>query len=565
MSEEAQRERVKEIVRNSSHGNWRKRITDDAELLKFVMDATSFLDDRFTLLTRVYYVMNGFREIVKCENCGQPMFKNARDLSVGVSPNCSKECAGRNKRTRERYRRTCNERFGCDNAFQSEGVKEKSRETMVERYGVEYTTQSEELLGKCRKTCLGHFGVDHQWKSDDVKSKSKETMLSRYGTDNPMANVMLKGKFLVTRRTNRYKKLLENEFVVPNFTLDEFIDCKDPETTKLSWRCIENGHDHVFDSILDENNLVRHGAPARCDVCHPMTQQFSKSEVEVIEYLKTVCGDGVVLHRTTENRNVIPPFEIDMIVPGKRIGVEFDGLYFHCDEFKNSFYHLKKTEMAESIGWRLIHIFEDEWVNKREICESRLSAILGHVKRRLFARNCSVEEVSSKVANDFLDNTHLQGGVGAKNCLALVHDGEIVSVMTFGKPRFGKRHDCELLRFSNALFTQVVGGASRLLRHFEDKFHPKSIISYADRRWSDGGMYKALGFEFKGFSRPSYWYVKKAFERENRVKYQKHKLLKLLGNFDPTKTEMENMRENGFRVIWDCGNRVFVKTSENPK
>ena len=57
-----------DIVRNSSHGNWRKRITDDVELLKFVMESTSFLDDRFTLLTSVYYVINGLGEVVKCEN-----------------------------------------------------------------------------------------------------------------------------------------------------------------------------------------------------------------------------------------------------------------------------------------------------------------------------------------------------------------------------------------------------------------------------------------------------------------------------------------------------------------
>jgi hypothetical protein len=131
--------------------------------------------------------------------------------------------------------------------------------------------------------------------------------------------------------------------------------------------------------------------------------------------------------------------------------------------------------------------------------------------------------------------------------------------MTFGKPRFGKGYDFELLRFSNELFTQVIGGAGKLLKYFERNYHPKSIISYADRRWSKGDLYDAIGFSFKGYSRPSYWYVKGVFNRENRVKYQKHKLSYILKNFDENLTEMENMRNNGFRVIWDCGNIVFEK------
>lgn len=553
------RERIKEIVSSSVHGNWRKRISDDPELVKFVMDSTDFLDGRFTFLTRVYYVINGLNEVVKCENCGKPMFKNAENLSVGIYPNCSRECAGKNKKTREKYRDTCNERFGCDNAFQSDAVKAKSRNTMVERYGVEFSSQSAELVEKRKRTCIERFGVDHQWKSSEVKRKIRETMSERHGADNPLASAEIASKFARTRKTGRYLQLTENKFVVPNFTLEEFVGCKDPSVTALSWKCVENGHDLVFDSVLDENNLVRHGAPARCPICHPMTNSFSQEEIEVFEFVKSVCGEESALNRTEENRKVIPPLEMDVIVPSKKVGIEFDGLYYHCDDSKDPLYHLKKTEMAESVGWRLIHVFEDEWANKREICESRLSAILGRVKRRIFARDCTVEEVSSKEADEFLDRTHLQGGVRSKACLALKYGGETVSVMTFGRPRFGKGYECELLRFSNALFTQVVGGASRLLSHFEREWRPTSMVSYADRRWSDGGLYRALGFDFVGFSRPSYWYVKNALKRENRIKYQKHKLPGLLERFDPSKTEMENMRDNGFRVIWDCGNGVYVR------
>lgn len=39
--------------------------------------------------------------------------------------------------------------------------------------------------------------------------------------------------------------------------------------------------------------------------------------------------------------------------------------------------------------------------------------------------------------------------------------------------------------------------------------------------------------------------------------YQKHKLPQLLKTFDPNKTELQNMWDNKYRVLYDCGNYVF--------
>ena len=61
-------------------------------------------------------------------------------------------------------------------------------------------------------------------------------------------------------------------------------------------------------------------------------------------------------------------------------------------------------------------------------------------------------------------------------------------------------------------------------------------------------------------SKPNYFYFKKdVLEIESRVKYQKHKLPNLLENFDSNLTEWENMQNNEFNRIFDCGNLVFIK------
>ena len=105
--------------------------------------------------------------------------------------------------------------------------------------------------------------------------------------------------------------------------------------------------------------------------------------------------------------------------------------------------------------------------------------------------------------------------------------------MTFGKSRFNKKYEWELLRFCNKLGYHIPGAAGKLLKYFERNYHPKSIISYADRRWSQGKLYKALNFQLDHSSAPNYWYFKSYTQEnlESRVKYQKHKLKNILENF----------------------------------
>lgn len=132
--------------------------------------------------------------------------------------------------------------------------------------------------------------------------------------------------------------------------------------------------------------------------------------------------------------------------------------------------------------------------------------------------------------------------------------------MSFGRPRFSKRYDWEVIRLASKLNTQVVGGAARLLAAFErEHAGEEKLVSYADLRWSRGRVYESLGFERVGTSRPDYWYFQDADLMIHRSAYQKHKLPDLLDDFDPEMTEQENMIANGFFIIYDCGNAVYAK------
>jgi hypothetical protein len=255
--------------------------------------------------------------------------------------------------------------------------------------------------------------------------------------------------------------------------------------------------------------------------------------------------------------------EIDIYLPDIKLGIEFNGIFWHSDKYKSKKYHLNKTNMAEDKGIKLIHIWEDDWKFKREIVESRISNIIG-ISGRIWARLCEVREISYKESISFLNENHIQGNCISKYRIALFYKNEIVSIMTFGNLRKSlgqksKDGSYELLRFCNRLNTTIVGGASKLFSFFIRKYSPINIVSYADRCWSNGNLYKRLGFSMDKFTEPNYYYVINGL-RKNRFNYTKNKLVK--NGFDPQKSESQIMKEIGYNRIYDSGNIKFVYTKK---
>jgi hypothetical protein len=289
--------------------------------------------------------------------------------------------------------------------------------------------------------------------------------------------------------------------------------------------------------------------------CPKCGDKYNINEGEVKNFIEKV---GIKLEKNI--KNIISPFELDIYIPDKKIAIEYNGLYWHSELYKSDNYHLNKTELCEKQGIQLIHIFEDEWLYKREIVESRLKNILGLTKERVFARKCEIKEVNNKESREFLNKNHIQGNVGSSLKIGLYYNNELVSIMTFGDLRrlMGKNKEndsYELLRFCNKLDTTVIGGANKLLKYFIKTHKPKEIISYADRRWSQGNLYEKLDFTFIHNSKPNYYYIMKD-KREYRFKYRKDVLVR--EGYDKDKTERQIMKERGINRIYDCGNKKWL-------
>lgn len=309
-------------------------------------------------------------------------------------------------------------------------------------------------------------------------------------------------------------------------------------------RCPKHG---IFTQRANDH-LNGHGCP-KCGVI------ISKWEDEINDYINSLGIETI-----KNNRNILENGqELDIFIPSLSIAIECDGLLWHSSKYKNEKYHIKKTEMCGKQGIRLIHVFEDEWQNKKDIVKNILKTKIGKVNTKIYARQCVLKEIDLITKKKFIESNHIQGDVHSLVNIGLFFNNELVCVMTFGNMRINlgskrKENEYELLRLCTIKDTVVVGGASKMLKYFINKYKPSKITSYCDRRWSNGTVYSKIGFSFSHVSKPNYYYIL-GNNRKNRFTFRKDILVGM--GYDPSKSEREIMAERGINRIYDCGNLVY--------
>ena len=267
------------------------------------------------------------------------------------------------------------------------------------------------------------------------------------------------------------------------------------------------------------------------------------------------------------NKKLLNGTELDIYVPQLKLGIEYNGNYWHSEKTggKGSTFHINKTKLANNHGIRLIHIFEDEWLLKNDIVISKLKHIIGKSETiKVGARKCEIKEISQVISSEFYENFHLQGTVSniKQINIGAFYNDNLVALMSFSDKRNmtkskTKNYDYELIRFATHADYSISGIASKLLKHFILNYNPNSIISFADRRWSDvnNNVYLNMNFKEDGFTRPNYWYYKGSSHSHTRH----HKFgfginaLKRKNMYITGLSEWECMQYHGWDRIWDCG------------
>lgn len=281
----------------------------------------------------------------------------------------------------------------------------------------------------------------------------------------------------------------------------------------------------------------------------------SQKELHLMEYIKSLCPD-TVSKRWKYDETI---FEVDCLCENLKIGFEFCGLYWHSERNKHWTYHKNKLEWCKKQGIKLITIFEHEYENSFEIIKNMIRVRLGF-GRKIHARKCVIHELSKQETMEFCDKNHINGYHASSVRIGLFHNDTLVSVMTLSKSRFKGKSEYEIIRMCSLDDYVIVGGASKMLKYFIKKYSPKSIMTYADRRFGEGNVYKTIGFKFIKSTQPNYVYWKNGFTVYSRQQFTKQKLIEGSPELDSSKSEHDIMLENNYLRIYDCGSNLYTMT-----
>jgi len=517
---------------------------------------------------------------------------------------CSPSCSSNSKEVKEKTIKTNLLKYNSNYYLQNKENYEEFKNNNLLKHGFKYTFQLPEVIEKRKNTNLKIYGVKNVFQNHNIKEKIKNKLKEKYGVEN--------SNYINTKHYLEYKDFLKNHQIFLEFWLDKekfFKIYEFMEYFNLDWNTVQKMKKNL--NFFDIPNKMKR----------------NKTQKEIYKYLniknKTFNNNQILSFNKFDeiNKYKEQKLELDIYLPNFKIAIEYNGLMFHSfgmnkysmfnnyntekkeiGLFNNKIYygkdkHLLKTELCEEKNIQLFHIFENEWLNekKQEIWKSMLNYKINAIKNsnKVYARNCIIKDLNkeliisnknknkksltrkeqilnNKIIRKFEDENHLQGNSISSIKLGIFSKkkpNELLGLMTFGKSRFSKDYEYELIRFCVLKEYSIVGGASKLLKYFEKNYKPKSLVTYANKRWSTGDLYNKLGFIFKHNSKPNYFY----FNENNisilysRNKFQKHKIKEKFNNnqlkyFNNEESETINMYKNGYRKIYDSGNMVYFKT-----
>ena len=571
--------------------------------------------DTYPFNQLLYHYFNNdkfmFIGICKNEKCSNRCKFN--DFKTGYYDFCSCKCSLSSEIHKEKVRQTCIKKYGVDCVFQDKEVKkkikdtrldkygsmcsdeavQKAKKTKLEKYGNEKYVNTEKIqqtklerygdsgyhnvekmqqtklerygdsgyhnIEQMKQTNLERYGVEYAQNSDIIKEKIKCTNLKRYGNEYAIGSDTVRKKIVETSidkydDANPYRGKLHRELI------KKFPELIGFSGNKYICKCLNINCDACEKKQFELPSPIfrrrKNQGIELCPILNPILVSDGTSDIEndIYLYIKSIYSGKIIQN----DRSILNGKEIDIYLPEMNFAIEFNGLYWHSEVYKDKMYHQEKTILCENKGIQLIHIWEDDWLDKKDIVKDIIQSKLG-MNDKIPARKCIVKEVSSKESKEFLEKYHIQGNVNASIRIGLYYDDSLVEIATFGKLRNilhsnGQENQYELYRLCSKSGYTIVGGVSKLLTHFIRKYQPKQIVSYANLDISNGNVYNSF-FKKISITTPGYYWSKDGY-KYHRSNFTKHILVK--NGYDKNKTEEEIMHELGYYKVYDSGNIKYV-------
>jgi hypothetical protein len=318
----------------------------------------------------------------------------------------------------------------------------------------------------------------------------------------------------------------------------------------------------------EEKTLSQWVLDSRCPVDFPSTlhARIHKLNLSVEEAITTTVDHNSSLGEDSiskfisdlgfeikrNDQSILGRQHLDIYVPDKRFAVEFNGVFWHSEKFRDRWYHHNKWKACQEKGIDLIQIWSDTWRLRPQLVLNMVQHKLGKsAQPRAHTRDTVVAWDTDGVEN-FLNQHHLQGAARNTHSVALFDSGQMIAVACF--MRTGE-HEWELNRY--ATDRRVPGGLSKILKAWKARYSER-VKSFADLCISNGNIYERVGFRYDGVIPPDFTYLVGEM-RQHKFGYRKKRFEKdasLL--FDPLATEAELAAMNGLLRVWDAGKIRYV-------
>ncbi len=496
-----------ELNMNDQYFVHKKNIIFTTEQLEYIVNHTQFLDVNARITERCHCLLYGKTESNKCIVCGKPT--NFLTIKRGYVKTCSNKCGKINPETKEKTKNTNLLRYGIKNPFSD---KKKIKESYRKK-----------------------LGVDNPMQLESVKNKSKTAFLES-----------IYFRFM--------EKIKENDFI-PLFDINEWIQ-KLGSSGTYKWKC------QICNTTFEDKPYYNFFP--RCPICKPHT--VSSLEQKVCQFL-----DANKISYKLHDRKILLGKELDILIDNYPIAIELDGLYWHTEKFifKRTESHDKYLHCQKK-GIQLLRFFEDEIINenKFDIIKSMILHRLNKTENKIFARKCTIEELTKQESKIFLEENHLQGYRNSKYNIALKYNDQIVAIVTINKGSgafiAGTTDKYEIVRFAVKKYFSVVGGYNKLINYVYNKYS-KQLYTYVDLRYTDINNYQHNWMiETKPTIGYYYYDGKKRLHRYNFTKYRLIKLCQSKNIIVTGKeTEVSLSEKLGLERIYDSGQLKLTFKKQN--
>lgn len=493
-----------------------------------------------------------FRDKRICEKCGKefipasPTQKYCKDVHLQECVICHSVFP-----LKTRNRMTC-----------SDSCEQQLREsTTMLRTGFKYPGQSTDAKDKIKQTNVSKYGVENPMQSMHIREKHASAVMRNYGVENPIQHPEINDRAQAASMTDpsKYDNYKQLKTDVRAYILSHYDHL--PSLEELA-----------YDTGARAGTVGMHVQNQGCQDLITFVRSYM--EKHVMSVIAEIDPNANVI---TNTRAIITPYELDFYLPDYSLAIECNPTSTHNSSIgwesssvlaKPYDYHKMKSDLCQERGIFLFHIFGHEWEHKRDIIISMLRNLMNKNLFKVYGRDTYVKSVDVQAASSFLNANHRQGSAVSSVRLGLYTkvDDRLVSLMTFGKIRhtIGKRsleeNRWELVRFCSKLNTTVVGGASKLFKHFVDNYQFDALLSYSDVAHTRGDLYRSLGFHAVRRSRPGYvWIDTKTNVAYHRVNAQKRNIRRFLhdNTIDLSRTERDIMESFGYVRVYGSGTVVW--------